>query len=338
MNPPPEEPLPNQPWPSQPSGDPELVRDPSVDARGLRACRQALQSGDCRSIRYYAEIDSTNSAACRDLNAGGCDDDALLPRLYLADAQTAGRGRSGRQWLADGGTLTFSLVYAVGEAHPPALPAAVLPLVGLATGVAIARGVEYLAAPVTARIKWPNDIHVGGGKIAGVLVESVASRSDRVVIGVGLNVATDLQRFADAVNAPARSLSQIVRGPIERYEWLAELLSQLRQAYEELAVEPQQLLQELRRRCLLTGSEIRYQSGGAIRRGAVSASTAREHCSSRATTRSRPSAAAKSGKFGRGLSSYLKRGFRSLIGRLLAAGIAMALGGTLRAPAMGVSG
>src|SRR5690606_27522139 len=154
----------------------------------------------------------TNSAACRDLNGGAVDDDALLPRLYLANTQTAGRGRSGRQWLADSGTLTFSLVHAVGETQPQSLPAAVLPLVGLATGVAIARGVEYLAAPVTARIKWPNDVHVGGGKIAGVLVESVASRGDRVVIGIGLNVATDLQRFAAAVSSPARSLSQIARG------------------------------------------------------------------------------------------------------------------------------
>lgn len=251
---------------SQPN-EPELVVDPGVDGQGLRACRQALQSGDCRSVRYFAEIDSTNSAACRDLNAGDCDDNALLPRLYLADVQTAGRGRSGRQWVADGGTLTFSLVHAVGEAQPPSLPPEVLPLVGLATGVAIARGVEYVAAPVTARIKWPNDVHVGGGKIAGVLVESVASRSDRVVIGVGLNVATDLQRFADAVSSPARSLSEIARGPTERYDWLAELLSQLHQAYEELATEPQQLLQELRSRCLLTGSEVRYQSGGAMQRG-----------------------------------------------------------------------
>lgn len=250
-----------------PSNEPALLADPDVEGQGLRACRQALQTGDCRSVRYFAEIDSTNSAACRDLHGGAVDDDSLLPRLYLADVQTAGRGRSGRQWVADGGTLTFSLVQAVGETQPQSLPAAVLPLVGLATGVAIARGVEYLAAPVTARIKWPNDVHVGGGKIAGVLVESVASRSDRVVIGIGLNVATELQRFADAVSSPARSLSQIARGPTERYAWLAELLSQLRQAYEELASEPQQLLQELRSRCLLTGSDVRYQSGGVVQRG-----------------------------------------------------------------------
>ena len=249
------------------SNEPEIVADPGIDGAGLRACQQVIQSGDCRSVRYFAEIDSTNSAACRDLNGGQCQDPALLPRLYLADAQTAGRGRSGRQWLADRGTLTFSLVCAVDDEQPLSLPAAVLPLVGLATGVAIARGAEYLAAPVTARIKWPNDVHVGGGKIAGVLVESVASRSDRVVVGIGLNVATDLQRFAEAVHGPARSLSEIARGPTERYDWLPELLSQLRQAYEELATEPQQLLQELRSRCLLTGSEIRYQSGGAIQRG-----------------------------------------------------------------------
>lgn len=252
---------------SSPLSESELLADPGVDEQGLRACRQALQAGDCRSVRYFAEIDSTNSAACRDLNHGDHDNESLLPRLYLTDVQTAGRGRSGRQWMADSGTLTFSLVYAVGETPSPALPTAMLPLVGLATGVAIARGVEYLAAPVSARIKWPNDVHVGGGKIAGVLVESVASRSDRVVVGIGLNVATDLLRFADAIGSPAQSLSQIARGPTERYAWLVELLSQLRQAYEELATDPQQLLQELRSRCLLTGTDVRYQSGGSVQRG-----------------------------------------------------------------------
>ncbi len=246
--------------------EPGIDADADVQAEGLRACRQILEGGDCRSIRYFSQIDSTNSAACRDLTAAASCDASSLPRLYLADAQTAGRGRLGRKWLADKGTLTFSMMYRVGGDQALTLDTQTTSLVALATGVAIARAIEYLAAPVSARIKWPNDVHVAGGKVAGVLVESVASRSDCMVIGVGLNVATGLEPFADSMTAPARSLSQIARGSNERYDWLAEIVAQMRQAYQQLGGEPQRLLDELRCRCLLSGTEVRYQSGDAVKR------------------------------------------------------------------------
>jgi BirA family transcriptional regulator, biotin operon repressor / biotin---[acetyl-CoA-carboxylase] ligase len=133
--------------------------------------------------------------------------------------------------------------------------------------VAIARAIEFIAAQVSARIKWPNDVHVAGGKVAGILVESVASRSDRLVIGVGLNVATELQRFASGLAAPARSLGHVTRASQERYDWLPEVMVQMRRAYQQLAVEPERLVAELRARCLLTGSEVRYQCGDTLKQG-----------------------------------------------------------------------
>lgn len=244
----------------------EIDADPDVQAQGLRVCRQLLGAGDCRSIRYFGQIDSTNSAACRDLSAGGTRGDDL-PRLYLSDVQTAGRGRLGRDWLADQGTLTFSLLCAIGDDPASTIRGSATSLVALATGVAVARTIEYLAAPVSARIKWPNDVHVGGGKVAGVLVESVAHHGDRLVIGVGLNVATALDRFADQIATPARSLNQVACGPAHRYDWLPELLAQMCQAYKQLGVQPDRLLDELRGRCLLTGSPVRYQCGETTRHG-----------------------------------------------------------------------
>jgi BirA family transcriptional regulator, biotin operon repressor / biotin---[acetyl-CoA-carboxylase] ligase len=229
--------------------------------------QEQKQQGDCRSVRYFRCTDSTNTAACQELAAGRWQDAAALPRLYLADRQSAGRGRLGRRWLADQGTLTFSVIYDVGGEKTNSLHAPALPLVALATGVGIARAIEYLAAPLSARIKWPNDVHVGGGKVAGILVESVGGRPDRLVVGVGLNVATALENFADQIASPASSLSQVARGPAERHAWLPELLAQMRSAYQQLCDQPQQLLDELRARCLLTGSEVRYQQSDTIKRG-----------------------------------------------------------------------
>ncbi len=238
-----------------------IESDSGVCEDGLRACDEILRAGDCRSVRYFAEIDSTNSAACRDLTSGQIDDADRLPRLYLADRQTGGRGRHGRSWVADQGTLTFSVLYGVGEDEQWELSAG--PLVALATGVAIARTIEYLAAPVSAKIKWPNDVHVAGGKVAGVLVESVANHSDRLIVGIGLNVATQLNRFSESIAQPARSITDISRGPSDRYAWLTEIVNQMGHTYRLIRTDPELLIDEMRCRCLLAGTAVQYQMGAA---------------------------------------------------------------------------
>ncbi len=246
--------------------------DDDVCEAGRSACQQLLRTAACGSIRYFAEVDSTNSAAAREL-ATATVDAAMLPRLYLADRQTAGRGRLGKQWVADAGTLTFSLLCGTpltasevpqdraSTERPGWLPPGSGPLVGLSVGVAVARTIEFLAAPVTARIKWPNDVYVGGGKVAGVLVETVANHPDRFVVGIGLNVATDLSAFAEQIDQPADSLERLARGPHQRYEWLPELIAQLHVCFESLWSGPELLLAELRRRCLLTGTLVRLNVG-----------------------------------------------------------------------------
>lgn len=248
-----------------------LLVEGAVNEAGLRACQEILLEQSCRSVRYFAEVDSTNSAAGRELlgpspaepppGETASAPEMLLPRLYLADSQTAGRGRLGRQWLADEGTLTFTLLLDVGDADDATIPRGSLPLVALASGVAVARAIEFLAAPVAAKIKWPNDVHVGGGKVAGLLVEAVAHRPDRLVVGIGLNVATRLSDFAADLQSQARALSDLGRGPSERYVWLPELVRQLRETYAQLVSDPAAVLEELRSRCLLTGGPVRYRLG-----------------------------------------------------------------------------
>jgi len=108
------------------------------------------------------------------------------PVLLVALQQTAGRGRAGRTWLADGRGLTFSLAWPLRKSLEAlnGLP--------LTVGVAIAEAIRAHGFDVA--LKWPNDVLLGGRKLAGVLVEAVGVssllRNDTwAIIGIGINIA-----------------------------------------------------------------------------------------------------------------------------------------------------
>ncbi len=115
--------------------------------------------------------------------------------VFLAEYQTAGRGRRGRTWIAPpGGAICLSLSWTFREV-PPDLGA-----LGLVIGVCSLRALESLGI-TGARLKWPNDLLVEDGKLGGILIELRAESAGPacVVIGVGLNVslgATLLQSIA----------------------------------------------------------------------------------------------------------------------------------------------
>jgi BirA family biotin operon repressor/biotin-[acetyl-CoA-carboxylase] ligase len=100
------------------------------------------------------------------------------PALLAAEEQTAGRGRRGRRWhSAPGAGITFSLSRKINR------PTRELPALSLVAGVAVARALRALGPDV--RVKWPNDLVVGGAKLGGILVETRSS--GHAVIGIGIN-------------------------------------------------------------------------------------------------------------------------------------------------------
>lgn len=123
---------------------------------------------------------STNDDA-RELAARGAPHGALV----VADAQTAGRGRQGRAWISPPGeNLYASFVLR------PRRPAAACATLSLVVGLAVAEALEAHARGARMQVKWPNDVRVGGRKLAGVLVEG-SLRGDEfawLVVGVGVNV------------------------------------------------------------------------------------------------------------------------------------------------------
>ena len=111
-------------------------------------------------------------------------DGAPAGTLVLAERQTAGRGRAGKQWSSPAGTgLWLTLVERPRDRGA-------IEVLSLRVGLELARALDALA-PATVQLKWPNDLYSAGRKLAGVLVEARwrEQRPDWVAIGVGLNVA-----------------------------------------------------------------------------------------------------------------------------------------------------
>ena len=102
--------------------------------------------------------------------------------VVVAAAQTAGRGRLGRAWDSPTGGVYLSAVL-----RPPIAPVALASL-SLVVGLGVAEALEGLGA--APRLKWPNDVVLAGGKVAGILLEmsAEADRVEWVVAGVGINV------------------------------------------------------------------------------------------------------------------------------------------------------
>lgn len=138
------------------------------------------------------DIDSTNAEALRRAAAGEAP-----PLAVWARSQAAGRGRHGRSWHSPPGNLYVSLLLA-----PPA-PGAGAAGEAFRAGVSLAEAVRERAG-VDARLKWPNDMVVGGRKVAGILAESPGGDgTGPVVVGAGVNLASHPEDAA----RPASSLA-----------------------------------------------------------------------------------------------------------------------------------
>jgi BirA family transcriptional regulator, biotin operon repressor / biotin---[acetyl-CoA-carboxylase] ligase len=134
------------------------------------------------SVVRVGRVDSTQAVAFA-LAAEGAADGTVV----VADSQSAGRGRRGRAWMDEpGASLLASIVLR------PRLEPVRLPGLSLAAGVAVAEALTR-AAGLGPRLKWPNDVLVGGRKIGGILLESrlggaAAERPVTAILGVGINL------------------------------------------------------------------------------------------------------------------------------------------------------
>ena len=170
-------------------------------------------------LHVLAQTGSTNDDA-----KAGAKDGAPHGAVWIAEEQSAGRGRQGRTWsAARGESLLFSVLLRL------ACPPANVPLVSLVAGLAV-RDAVARATGAEVLVKWPNDVVVrtaeGDRKIAGILVESslMGARVEHVVVGVGLNVHT--RDFPPEIAQIATSVA-LAGGKPDRASSLVDVLAGL---------------------------------------------------------------------------------------------------------------
>jgi BirA family transcriptional regulator, biotin operon repressor / biotin---[acetyl-CoA-carboxylase] ligase len=223
-----------------------------LDAARIEAELDALGATIGRPLRVMSVTASTNGDARRAAAEG-----APHGATFLADSQTAGRGRGGHVWHSPPGENLYMSVV-----QRPRVALSALPHLALVVGLAVARVVDAALAcappELRAGIKWPNDVFVSGRKIAGVLVES-SLRGDELeaaVAGVGINVRT--KDFPGEIADRATSLLLAGARVLDRAELVARLSVELDRAlaaFTSLGLAP--LLGELQERDVLRGVAVR---------------------------------------------------------------------------------
>ena len=175
------------------------------DIELLRADRIRDQLGDTARgwltrLCVRAHVDSTNSALMR---AGLTRD--IDGEVLLAEAQTAGRGRRGREWMSPfGRNLAMSMGVCIDR------PLREIGAVGLSVGMAVAGALTELGVR-DVKLKWPNDIVVDRRKLCGILIELPSAKEPAcVVIGIGINIG-GLPVLAPLVNQAVADVAEHVR-------------------------------------------------------------------------------------------------------------------------------
>jgi BirA family transcriptional regulator, biotin operon repressor / biotin---[acetyl-CoA-carboxylase] ligase len=196
------------------------------DAERFRALLPADAAELGRELHLTEITDSTNDDAFAAAGLGAPDG-----AVFVSDAQRAGRGRRGNTWLSVAGEgLLFSVLL---RRRLPAECAGLVPLiVGLAVREAVARRLTFVGSSVTAMLKWPNDVLVGGRKLAGVLVESrIRGQADPLtVVGVGLNLGC----LPQEITSFATSLAALGAPDENREALLRDLLDELSRRLRDL--------------------------------------------------------------------------------------------------------
>ncbi|MCH7227688.1 biotin--[acetyl-CoA-carboxylase] ligase [Haloferula sp. A504] len=186
------------------------------------------------SIHWLDEVDSTNDHLHRSEYPPGT--------VVVAKRQTQGRGRRQNRWQSvEGESLTFSVLLR------PTVPLALWPRLSLAAGLAVAETLEKMG--YEAGLKWPNDLWIRERKVGGILVES---SDDGAVVGIGLNLG--MRDFDPGIEATSLLIEDGRHW--EAAEVLDLLLPRLAGRSASIGDGFEAMLEEIRRRCVLSGRRV----------------------------------------------------------------------------------
>lgn len=230
-----------------------LARSPDLlDATAISNGLAAATRGHLAGLDLHFEIDSTNAEALRHpAPASGV-------QAWLAERQTAGRGRRGRPWVSPLAAHVYLSLSRRFDAGIGALQGLSLAVGAATAGVLHAMGFEQVG------LKWPNDLLADGRKLGGILVElrGDAAGPLQVVVGLGLNVAMPAPA-GTAIDQPWCDLASLSPTPPGRNELsvaLLDALVPLLATYENEGLAPWQTAWS--RLDLLAGRAVRLEEGG----------------------------------------------------------------------------
>ena len=174
-----------------------------------------------RHILHFERVSSTMDEASS-LAEKGAEDGTVV----VAEEQWAARGRFSRPWVSPEGNLSLSIILRPQEAAAG--------YISMLAGVAVVRAVGKTTF-LEARLKWPNDVLVGGKKLCGILVEPsyLADQLQYAVVGIGINVALDPSEMPD-ISQTATSLAMETGEQVQRGPLLRNLLQEMDALYLEL--------------------------------------------------------------------------------------------------------
>ena len=211
-----------------------------------------------RHMHHYYRAGSTNDLAMSAASAG-----APQGSVFLAEQQTAGRGRGAHEWHSARSMGIYGSVIL----RPPLPPSEVLVL-SLAAGLAVRAAVREVAPQLNPDLKWPNDLLFGEKKFFGILTEmkAEAMRVRHVVVGIGINV--NQSSFPSELRGIATSLRQETGSEWPRVELCAALLKSLDREYRNLLENPdahQDILRRFQERSsTVRGCRVQIEENGSF--------------------------------------------------------------------------
>jgi BirA family biotin operon repressor/biotin-[acetyl-CoA-carboxylase] ligase len=202
------------------------------------------------ALHLLSSVDSTNSYAKRLARQG-----SPHGTVVLAEEQTMGRGRAGRQFSSPKGLG----LYASFLLRPNMEPQRLLHVTAMAA-VAACRAVEH-SCPAAPQIKWTNDLMLGGKKLGGVLTEF---SSQALIIGIGVNVHHRAEDFPPEIAPIATSLFLNTGCPLSRTALACSLIDEVCQMSEKILLKKEEYLRQYEHLCLTVGQDIILHRGGEL--------------------------------------------------------------------------
>jgi len=217
----------------------------------IEKIRQGARGNIGREILFYPVIDSTNTAG---LEKALTSEEGLV---ILADSQLKGKGRLGRTWVSPPGlNIYMSIVL------KPLIELADATLITITSAVACSIALRNISG-LEITIKWPNDLMFQNRKIGGILTELKSELKKIVfaVVGIGINVNSELKDFPEDIRRMATSLRNETKKSFSRTEIIIELLNELNKWYAVLASDREIIIDKWKELSSTIGRKVKVVSG-----------------------------------------------------------------------------